>query len=290
MTAIDLTGAPEALALPKVAPTDRSWSARTVAIKLSKGLLSTVISIAVVLGAWVAFLQIFHVQSFIGKGPVDVWRYLFSTPEAATNRHDIMGETGTTLRDAFLGLTFGTVAAIACAIAFNLSRSVERTLMPIAMVLRSVPLVAMTPLIVLVFGRELKAITVISGIVTFFPTLVNVTLALRATPRESIDLFHAYGASPVKTLRKVKVPSALPSLFASLRIAAPLALVGALLAEWLATGKGLGYKILQSGALSDYDGLWARVVLVTLYSVILYKFIGLIEKLVLVRYAPTNGR
>jgi ABC-type nitrate/sulfonate/bicarbonate transport system permease component len=175
-------------------------------------------------------------------------------------------------------------------LAFNLWRPVERTLMPMAMVLRSVPLVAMTPLIVLVFGRDLRAVTVIAGIVTFFPTLVNVTLALRWTPQESLDLCRAYGASPVETLRRVQVPNALPALLASLRIAAPLALVGALLAEWLATGQGLGYKLLQSGALSDYSGLWSRVVLVTLYSVLLYKAIGVLEKRVLARYAPTRGR
>jgi ABC-type nitrate/sulfonate/bicarbonate transport system permease component len=238
----------------------------------------------------VLFLKVFDVQPFIGKGPADVWRYLFSNPDSAANRHAVLQETGTTLRDAFLGLAFGSLAAVASAIAFNLWRPVERAFMPLAMVLRSVPLVAMTPLIVLMFGRDLQAITVISGIVTFFPTLVNVTLALSAAPQEAIDLFRAYGASPAKTLRKVQLPSALPALFASLRVAAPLALVGALLAEWLATGQGLGYKILQSGALSDYDGLWARVALVTVYSVLLYKVIGAIEKLVLARYAPTTTR
>ena len=76
---------------------------------------------------------------------------------------------------------------------------------------------------------------------------MNVTLALRAVPRESLDLMRAYGASRRTTLRKVQFPSALPALFASLRIAAPLALIGALLAEWLATGKGLGYLMLQRG-------------------------------------------
>ncbi|MDQ6698335.1 MAG: ABC transporter permease [Actinomycetota bacterium] len=291
MSVIDLTSAADALAAPKVAAPSRDGR-RVVALLLggARGLLTAAISVAVVLGAWVLFLKVFNVQPFIGKGPADVWRYLFSNPDSAANRHAVIQETGTTLRDAFLGLTFGTLAALACAVSFHLFRPVERAFMPIAMVLRSVPLVAMTPLIVLIFGRDLKAITVISGIVTFFPTLVNVTLALGAAPQEAIDLFRAYGASPAKTLRKMQMPSALPALFASLRVAAPLALVGALLAEWLATGQGLGYKILQSGALSDYDGLWARVALVTLYSVLLYKIIGGIEKLVLARYAPTTGR
>ncbi len=115
-------------------------------------------------------------------------------------------------------------------------------------------------------------------IVTFFPTLVNVTLALRATPQASIDLFHAYGAGPLKTLRKVQLPNALPAIFASLRIAAPLALIGALLAEWLATGHGLGYLMLQSSSLSNYNMLWSAAALVTTYSMILSASISGIEK------------
>ncbi len=280
--AVDVIVTAPALALGGV-------SGRARGLRIARGLLSMVISAVVVLGAWQLFLVAFHVNHFIGKGPLDVWHYLFVSANASANRTAVFHESMTTLRDAALGLVAGTVAAIGCAIAFNLSRPVERTLMPIAMVLRSVPLVAMTPLIVLIFGRDLTTITVIAGIVTFFPTLVNVTLALRWAPRDSIDLCRAYGASSAKTLWKVQVPSALPALMASLRIAAPLALVGALLAEWLATGKGLGYRILEVGALSDYNGLWARVVLVTLYSFALYRIIGGVERLVLRRFAPVRS-
>jgi len=262
----------------------------TIAVRIGRGLLSASVSIAVVLLAWWGFLQFFDVLPFIGKGPTDVWRWLVTDPEAGAHRDLMWSESYTTLRDAFLGLLFGTVAAVVAAIAFNLSSALQRMFMPIAMVLRSVPLVAMTPIIVLVFGRGLTAVTVIAGIVTFFPTLVNVALALRATPQESIDLLRAYGASPLRTLFKVQVPSSLPALFASLRIAAPLALVGALLAEWLATGKGLGYSILQASALSDYNGLWSRVALVTMYSVVLYKAIGGVEAAVMKRFSTVAPR
>lgn len=259
-------------------------------LRLGKGLLSAVLSVGIVLLAWWGFLEGFDVLPFVGKGPADVWTWLFDGDTAGVNRGIVRSESWVTLRDAFLGLASGTVAAVACAIVFNQFKSVQRTFMPIAMVLRSVPLVAMTPLIVLVFGRGLTAVTVISGIVTFFPTLVNVTLALKATPKESLDLLAAYGSSPVKTLFKVQIPSSLPALFASLRIAAPLALVGALLSEWLATGDGLGYSILQASAVSDYNGLWARVALVTIYSVVLYKLIGGVEGLVMRRYGTVAPR
>jgi ABC-type nitrate/sulfonate/bicarbonate transport system permease component len=255
-----------------------------LARRAAKGLLSTAISIGVVIGAWLLFLRYAPVPEFMKKGPDDVWRYLFTEPDASANRSAVWAESKTTLRDAWLGLFAGTVAAVVASIAFTMSRTIERTFMPLAMVLPSVPLVATTPLIVLVFGRDLQTITVIAGIVTFFPTLVNVTIALKSTPKESIDLLRAYGASPLRTLFKVQVPSALPALFASLRVAAPLALIGALLAEWLATGDGLGYTLLRASSLFDYNGLWARVVLVTVYSILLYKLVGVIERLVMDRF------
>ncbi|HEX6393642.1 MAG TPA: ABC transporter permease [Acidimicrobiales bacterium] len=261
-----------------------------LAVRLVRRTLGTLVSIAVVLGAWLLFLKLFHVNHFIGKTPADVWRYLVTSQSAGANRTAVWHESATTLRDAFIGLGVGTVAAVGCAVAFNLSRPFERTVMPIAMVLRSVPLMAMTPLIVLLFGRNLKTVAVIAGIVTFFPTLVNVNLALRRTPQESLDLCHAYGASRAETLRRVQIPTSLPALMASMRIAAPLALIGALLAEWLATGKGLGYRILQVGALSDYNGLWSRVALVTVYSFILYRLIGALETIVLARFGPPQSR
>ena len=254
--------------------------------RLARGLLSVSASVGLVLLAWWLFLKFFDVPAFLGKTPADVWKFLFSDPEADAHRSAIWDEGLITLRDSFLGLVVGSVTAVLAAVAFNVSRPLERTLMPIAMVLRSVPLVAMTPLILLMFGRGLVTVTVIASIVTFFPTLVNVTLALRATPRDAIDLLKAYGASPMNTLLKVQLPSALPSLFASLRISAPLALVGALLSEWLATGTGLGYGILYTQGLSQYADMWSRVVVVTLMSIVLYKAIGAVERPVLARYAP----
>jgi ABC-type nitrate/sulfonate/bicarbonate transport system permease component len=262
----------------------------TVVGRIARGLFSALISVAVVLLAWWGFLKVFHVDSFIGKSPADVWKWLFTADNASVNRDAVRHESWVTSRDAFFGLLFGTLAAVAAAIAFNLFQSMRRTFMPVAMVLRSVPLVAMTPLIALVFGRGLTTVTVIAGIVTFFPTLVNVTLALQATPREAVDLMRAYGASPFKTLVKVQMPNSLPALFSSLRVAAPLALVGALLAELLATGQGLGYAILRDETQSNFNGLWSRVALVTIYSVVLYNIIGGLETLVMRRFAGTTTR
>lgn len=222
-------------------------AAVAVAARAGRFLLTLAVSIALVWGLWVAFLQVFGLSSFFAKSPTDVWHYLFSGTgsgttvsgaDAAANRHEIITAMGTTARDAALGYLFGTVVAVGVAMSVVGSRLVERTLMPVAIALRSVPLVAMTPLIALVFGRGLLAVTLIAGIVTFFPTLVNVVAGLRAAPALAVDVVLAYGGRSTAVLRRVALPAALPSLFASARIAVPGALLGAVLAEWLATGKG----------------------------------------------------
>jgi len=269
---------------PVTSPSRPARSVWSLLGQMALKVLGVVVSIAVVLGAWQLFLTLFHVNHFIGRGPLDVWRYVTTGDDAAAARSRLLHNSYTTLEDAFIGLAAGTGAAIICAIAFNLNRSIVQTFMPIAMVLRSVPLVAMTPLIALIFGRGLWCVTIVAGIVTFFPTLVNVTLALRSTGQAEVDLFEAYGASRLTMLWKAQLPGALPALFASLRVAAPLALVGAVLAEFLVTAKGLGYLLETSMASSVYNQLWAAVVLVTVYSIILYSVIAAIEKVVLRRF------
>ncbi|WP_051109123.1 ABC transporter permease [Actinomadura flavalba] len=258
--------------------------------RLGTTLLSLVLSLALVGVGWTVFLEVLNVSELVAKSPGDVWAYLFTVPEAAANRETILSGLAVTLRDAGVGLVAGLLAAAAVAMSFVLWRTAERSLMPIAMVVRSVPLVAMTPVITLAFGRDLLATTVISGIVVFFPALVNLVFGLRSASPQAADLVAAYGGSAWTAMRKVQIPSALPSFFAAARIAAPGSLIGALLAEWLATGRGLGYAMLTSGSNFRYDELWASVVAVTLASLAVYALVGVLEAAVLSRYAPRESR
>jgi len=270
------------------APASRH-AARRAVLRLLRSAGGAVLSVAVICGVWQLLVKGLHMDPFLTRGPLDVWRYLTNPANGA--EHALLWQASkTTALDALIGLVGGTLAALVTALAFALWRGVEQTLLPIAMALRAVPLVAMTPLIALIFGRGLLAVTVIAGIVTFFPVLVNVSLALRAVPPASLDLMRAYGASPYATLLRVQFPGALPALFAAMRVAAPLALVGALLAEWLATGKGLGYLMLAAVTTFELDRLWTGVTIVTVASILLYTLISVMEQLTLSRYAPDQAR
>ena len=218
------------------------------------------------------------------------WTHLFTSGQASAHRGLVWNGLSITLIDAGFGMVAGLVAAVAVAIVFVLSGTVKRAFLPVAMIVRTVPLVAMTPVITLIFGRALLATIVICGIVVFFPALVNIVSGLRSASPQAADLVRAYGGSTWTTMRKVMIPSALPSFFTAARISAPAAIVGALLAEWLATGKGIGYQMLLDVTTFESDDLWASVVVVTLASLLIYSTINVLERFVLARLGLDPGR
>jgi ABC-type nitrate/sulfonate/bicarbonate transport system permease component len=257
-------------------------------VKALRPLVNLVVSLAVVLLIWVLFLQAFTIDPLVAKSPAAVARYLFSGADAGTHRHLVFSGLARTLLDAGLGFAAGLAAAVVVALAFVLARGVEQALLPVAVVLRSVPLVALTPLLTLVFGRGLMSTTVISGIVVFFPALVTMTFGLRSTSRQTVDVCRAYGAGSWMVARKVMLPSSVPALFASARVGLAGSLIGALLAEWLATGKGLGQVMISAPNTFDYDSLWAAVAALTAVSLLAYNLVAAIESVVVPRFSLTR--
>ena len=286
MTAIDVRAPEAALQIPATAARD----ARDLLLRAARPLGSGLASMVVVLLLWYGFLAVFSLDPLVAKSPTDVAKYLLSGADAGAHRHAVAAGLGVTLHDASLGFVGGLVAASAVALVFVLCRPVEQAMLPIAVLVRSVPLVAMTPVLTLVFGRGLLGTMVISGILVFFPALVTLVFGLRSTSKQAVDLCRAYGANRWTVARKVMLPSALPALFASARVGVPSAVVGAMLAEWLATGRGLGYAMLTDAATFEYDHLWASVAAITLTSVVLYYVIAALEQVVLARYGPAGGR
>lgn len=162
--------------------------------------------------------------------------------------------------------------------------------MPVAMVLRSVPLVALAPIVILVAGRGFLTVAFISGVVVLFPALVTVVFGLRSVSPQLRDVVTVYGGSEGTVLRRAALPAALPSFFAAVRISVPGAITGALLAEWLATGEGMGSAIVSASRNGRIDETWSLVVLVTVASLALYLVAQLVESFVLARYGEEAGR
>lgn len=257
---------------------------------IGRFLLPLLVSLILLVALWYGFLKLYPQVGLVGKSPGDVWRYLVTGPTSESARRVIVGELRITLRDAAIGFGSGMGAALLVAAVFVGIPAVAQAFMPVAMLLRSVPLVAITPIIVLVFGRGLLGVTVMAAIVVFFPALVMIMTGLRSAPRQATELVVAYGGSHWTALRMVALPAALPSVFAAARISVPGALIGALLGEWLGSGTGLGAGLIRAIPTFQYNRLWASIALVTVVSVVAYAVVGVLENLVLARFSPRTGR
>jgi len=277
------TTAPPSAPVPADAAAQaNSGNAKAITWEIAKFVGSLVISFILILVIWWLFLLAFpDIGPIIGKTPVDVFHYLFTEPTSATDRAEIMDNLQITLKDAGIGFVCGMSAAIVAAALFVMFRPVAQTFMPIAMLLRSVPLVAMTPLITLVVGRGVAVVAVMGGIVVFFPALVMIMTGLANAPRQINDVIIAYGGTRLTAMRMAALPSAVPALFAAAKVSVPGAMIGATVAEWLGTNKGLGATLQQALPAAAYNELWASVLVITVASIVVYALVGVAEKLVL---------
>jgi ABC-type nitrate/sulfonate/bicarbonate transport system permease component len=205
-------------------------------------------------------------------------------------RAKILGPLWSTVSITALGFVAGLAAAVALAVIFLLAPWLERAVMPVAVALRAVPIVATTPVIILTLGRDVAATVVIVAVMSFFPTLINCVAAMRRTPQGVLDVLHSYDAGSLASVRLAHLPAALPALLASARIAIPTSLLGATVAEWLATGDGMGNLMTVAANTARYDVLWASVVLLTIVAAVGYVAVGAIESRVLARVAPERTR
>ncbi len=253
--------------------------------KLVSATVAISASVAVTLGVWTAAIKMLRLSSYFAVDPAGVWSYLFSGSQAGEDRSLVFGQLGVTLEDAALGFVSGLVVASALAAVMVMIPRVSKEVMPWAVALRSVPLVAIAPLISVELGRGIASVLAICAIVTFFPTLVFMVGGLRGAPAAALDLLRACGGRTWSEFTKVRAPTALPALFHSARVAAPGALLAAILIEWTATGNGMGAQMIVASETSQYPQLWSDVAVVTAVSLLLYAGLGILERYVTERRA-----
>lgn len=289
-TSILTPGSPGSPAAATSAPAPRSAGA-ALARSVLRAVGNMVLVLVVVVLGWIAALRVFDVSDYVGKGPGDVWTTLFGEgADSAELRGEIRTLLLQTLTDAGIGFVTGMLVAMLLAFTIVRYRTLESAVMPVALILQTVPLIALAPILILLVGRGFAIVAIMSAIVVLFPALVNIVLGLRSVTPQLRDVVLVYGGSPTTVLLRVAFPSALPALFASVRIAVPGAMTGALLAEWLATGKGIGYAVVSAAGRSQNSRVWALVVVITLTSLLLYLLAQLVEAFVLSRFGRDAGR
>jgi NitT/TauT family transport system permease protein len=175
------------------------------------------------------------------------------------------------------------VFGVALAFVFVQSRVIEMSLFPYAILLQVTPIVAIAPLIIIWVQDPLAALVICATIVAIFPIISNTTLGLRSVDPDLAALFHLYGARRRDALIRLRIPSAMPYFFAGMRVSGGLALIGAVVAEFVAgtggTASGLAYQILQAGLQLNTPRLFAALLLITLAGVAIYALISTLARL-----------
>jgi len=238
---------------------------------------------AAVLGAWQWAVGHYAVPAYVLPAPSAIARAFMD------NFATLMTALANTLLITLEGFAGALIAAIALAILFSQSRLVERTLYPYAVILQVTPVVAIAPLILIWVGFERinLALSLIAGIIAFFPILSSTAQGLKSTDFNLIDLTRLYGASRWQILWKVQLPSSLPSLLTGMKVGGVIALIGEVTAEFAAgsgTATGLAWRIVESGNRLEIATLFAALALLALTGVLIFAALSLLEWLLLRRW------
>ena len=229
-----------------------------------------------VLGGWEWAVAHWQVPVYVLPAPSAIAKAL------SDNFSSLMAALASTLTVTLQAFVAATVLGVATAIAFSQSRLLERTLYPYAVILQVTPVVAIAPLILIWVGFERinLALTIIATIVAFFPILAGATLGLKSADFNLVDLTRLYGATRLQTLWRIRLPTALPYLLSGMKTAGGLALIGAVVAEFVAgsgTATGLAWRIVESGNRLEIATLFAALALLALTGVLIFAALSLLE-------------
>jgi len=205
------------------------------------------------------------------------------------NYKDLLLSTFITFRITLLAFFIASFLAISIAILFSQSKIIELSLYPIAVIFQVTPVVAIAPLILIWVGLDNAeyAILILAVIVAFFPVLANTNLGIRSVEKNLSELFSLYEATRFKRLFKLQLPYALPFILTGMKTSIGLALIGAVVAEFVAgsgTSTGLAWRIIEAGNRLDVPKLFAALILLVVLGIILFLLMSLIEKLLLKRW------
>jgi NitT/TauT family transport system permease protein len=240
-----------------------------------------IIVLALSLAAWELVVRLAHIPPYVLPAPSLILQTFIA--DRALLTQSLLVTLVTTLE----GFLLAAIGGVGLAVLFNLSRLVEYSFYPFAVILQVTPIVAVAPLLLIYLPQPL-AVLACAWIVAFFPVLANTTLGLNSIDRNLADLFALYGASRGQVLWNLKLPSALPYILGGLRIAGGLSLIGAVVAEIAAgsagAGSGLAYRIVESGYRLNIPRMFAALVLLSIAGIVIFYALAFVNHIALRRW------
>ncbi|MBN8870222.1 MAG: ABC transporter permease [Solirubrobacterales bacterium] len=196
------------------------------------------------------------------------------------DRSLILDNAGTTLVEIVAGFGLALLCGLAVGVALRSSDLIRRAGYPLVVASQTIPVIVIAPVLVVWFGYGIWPKLLVIALICFFPIAVNTLDGLRQTDPEAVKMMRSLDGSRLGTFRRVEVPTALPSIFTGARIAAAVAVIGAVFGEWAGSDKGLGHLILQDNAQLMTARMFASVFVLSLIAIALYALIGLLERVV----------
>jgi NitT/TauT family transport system permease protein len=229
--------------------------------------------------AWYLFVTLGRVPAYVMPSPIATLATLGGAGYAW------VANTLVTASEIFGGYFLAVAVGVAVAIVFSWSSAAEAAAMPLVVSLNMIPKVALGPLFIVWFSYGIFPNTIIAFSISFFPILLNTLRGFREVEPELLDLVRSLRSSKWQTFSKIQLPSALPYIFSGMKVAAVLAVAGAVVGEFLGSSRGLGYLMLQVQVTLDTAAMFMAVILITVIGVVLYGMVLGLERLVVVRDA-----
>lgn len=225
-----------------------------------------------VVAAWEAIVWVTATPAYLVPAPSDVLGAL------AGEARLLLPAAGITLSEALAGLALGGALGLGMAVVVTFWGQLEHGVMSLALLIKSTPIIAVAPILTIWMGFGPAPKVVVTALLTFFPVLINSLEGFRSVDPAVADWFRSVDAPPRQYFSQARWPSARPFLFAALKVAGPLALIGAVVAEWMGASSGLGRAMWLSYTNLDMPSLFAAVAVLTLLSAGVYRLIVAAER------------
>jgi NitT/TauT family transport system permease protein len=233
------------------------------------------VGIALILVAWQLYTQALGINRIVLPSPVDILRASISNWEI------LLRESWPTFLESVLGFGLAVAIGIPFAVCVANSRVLNLTMYPILIATQSIPKVAVAPIILVWFGLGMQSKLVIAFLVAFFPIVVDTAAGMRATPAGLLELARSLRASPLQIFLKVQFPAALPFIFAGAKVAVTLAVIGAVIGEFIGSVGGLGNLLLTANSQLDSPLAWAALVWLSGLGILLFVAVVIAERVVM---------
>ena len=255
-------------------------------------LLTTVLAIAagvILVLIWWAIIEIRHLKIFIAPTPAAAWTAL-SHGVFTTGSQSWWPDIRISAEETVLGFVIGSAVGIVAGCALGLNRFIQRSLQPYIVAFQAIPKIALAPLLLIWLGFGISSKVAVAAMICFFPVMVNLESGLRSVDPALMELMRSVNAGPWQTFRWLRVPAALPMLFAGLEIGSLLALLGTIVGEYIGAQSGLGVQLITYGNNQDTAGMFGLFVVLALLGIVINQIVRAARRLIVFWDRDTNDQ